>query len=84
MEWHDPKLQAEKVALPQAAQHVEGAVQKAAWCSERQFGVEEIAKPLGLNRNSTIYHICDPQQAFNLPETQFQVEKIMPDTLLGS
>lgn len=44
MEWHGQKLQTEKVTLPQSIQHVEGAVQKAAWCSERQFGVEEIAK----------------------------------------
>lgn len=31
-----------------------------------------------MNHNSTIYYICESEQAFNLSETQFQVEKILP------
>lgn len=31
-----------------------------------------------MSHNSTIYYTCGSQQAFNLSETQFQVEQIMP------
>lgn len=71
------KLQAEKVTLPQPAQQVEGRYRK-------QHGVVRgnrcrgNSKNLGVNHNSTIYYTCGSQQAFNLSETQFQMEKIMP------